>query len=64
MSNIQKEYLKMNKLTQKLVHHLLNMSDTDHKFGKFLVGVIFGEDIKAKYIKYGLTKKNSLKKKN
>ena len=55
MSNIQKEYLKMNKLTQKLIHHLINMSDTDHKFGKFLIGVIFGEDLKNIYTESGLS---------
>ena len=43
---VQKEYLKMNRLTQKIIHHLLQLSLNDLKFGRFMIGVLFGEQCK------------------
>jgi hypothetical protein len=54
LSNLKKEYLKMNRLTQKLVFYLINLEPDDQKFGKFLVGIFFGDSIKKHYEKNGI----------
>jgi hypothetical protein len=53
--NLKKEYLKMNRLTQKLVFHLINMKKSDQKFGNFLIGILFGDKKKKVYETKGLS---------
>lgn len=60
--HLQKEYLKMNRLTQKLVAYLVNMKGSDHKFGMFLVGILFGEKQKADFRDEGLCPKFATEK--
>jgi len=60
--NLKKEYLKMNRLTQKLVFHLINMKKSDQKFGKFLIGILFGDQKKRIYEMKGLSAKHLEKK--
>ena len=60
--NLKKEYLKMNRLTQKLVFHLINMKKSDQKFGKFLIGILFGDQKKMIYEMKGLSAKHLEKK--
>ena len=43
---IEKEYLKMNRLTQKIIKYLLFIKQNDSKFGKFIIGVLFGDNFK------------------
>lgn len=54
MSNLEEEYLKMNRLTQMLIYYLINLKPNDQKFGKFLVGIIFGDSLKKIYEKQGI----------
>lgn len=62
VAHLQKEYLKMNRLTQKLVWHLVNMDNFDHKFGMFLIGILFGENRKKSFQKQGLSHKFAAEK--
>ena len=55
---LQKEFLKMNRLTQKIVFYLLRMDSQDEKFGKFLVGIFFKEELKKRFEEEGLSKAN------
>jgi hypothetical protein len=45
----------MNRLTQKIINHLLNVSSDDLKFGRFMVGVLFGDQCKLLFEQSKLT---------
>lgn len=39
----------MNRLTQKIIKHLLYIKNDDPKFGRFIIGVLFGDQVKRFY---------------
>ena len=45
----------MNRLTQKIIKHLLYITNQDLTFGKFMIGVLFGENFKKYFELNGLT---------
>ena len=59
MEILENEYLQMNRLTQKILGYLLEIKADDARFGKFLIGILFGDPFKREYILNGITEEYS-----